>query len=88
MQAEFEKAVKDGRPEAWGDFREGRLSLVEYGKPLPGYFARSEEEGWEPFRPFAAVPQIDWNDPDLRFVDLDGDGLAAAGLPARLACEF
>ena len=27
--------------------------------------------------PFEAVPSIDWDDPNLRFIDLTGDGLAA-----------
>src|SRR5690606_23363814 len=40
-----------------------------------GYFARTPEGGFEPLRAFQSVPQIDFNDPNLRFVDLDGDGL-------------
>ena len=28
--------------------------------------------------PFASLPNIDWQDPNLRFVDLTGDGLADA----------
>ena len=34
------------------------------------------DEGWEPFTPFASLPGFDWNDPNLRFVDLTGDGHA------------
>ena len=33
-------------------------------------------DGWQPFRPFRSQPAISWDDPDLRTVDLDGDGLA------------
>src|SRR5690606_32815576 len=55
---------------------DGRLSLVSYGAPLPGYFGRNEDLSWQPFRAFEQVPGIDWNDPNLRFVDVDGDGIA------------
>lgn len=37
---------------------------------------RSGGDGWQPFRPFRSRPNISWDDPDLRMVDLDGDGLA------------
>ena len=30
----------------------------------------------DPFRPFRSWPNITWDDPNLRLVDLDGDGLA------------
>jgi RHS repeat-associated protein len=29
---------------------------------------------WQPFRPFAGLPNVDFNDPDTRFIDLNGDG--------------
>ncbi len=32
--------------------------------------------GWAPFRPFDPTASVDWASPDLRLVDLDGDGLA------------
>jgi len=55
---------------------DGRLEVVHLdghrGGPA-GYQARSDD-GWEPFRRFESVPNLDWNDPNLRFVDLDGDG--------------
>ena len=38
--------------------------------------SRTEAGGWQPFRPFRSCPNISWDDPDLRMVDLDGDGLA------------
>ncbi|WP_050727051.1 SpvB/TcaC N-terminal domain-containing protein [Vulgatibacter incomptus] len=53
----------------------GRLSLVSFGAPLPGFFER-DGETWRPFRAFDAVPGIDWKDSNLRFIDLDGDGIA------------
>lgn len=53
---------------------DGQLDLVSYGQPLPGYFARTANGDWEPFVEFRAVPNIDWNDPNLRSTDVDGDG--------------
>lgn len=55
---------------------EGKLDLVQYGPPAPGYFTRTEEGDWTPFAPFRELPRIDWKDPNLRFFDVDGDGLA------------
>ena len=46
---------------------------------MRGYHPRSddgEQPSWEPMRPFATIPNLDWSDPSLRFIDLDGDGLA------------
>ena len=54
----------------------GVLDLVQLRGPVPGFFPRTPLAGWRSFRPFARLPQIDWRDPNLRFVDLTGDGLA------------
>jgi RHS repeat-associated protein len=53
---------------------DGNLDLVRYAQPLSGYFARTDDGGWEPFAALREVPTIDWNDANLRSVDLDGDG--------------
>ena len=55
---------------------DGHLDLAELGGPMPGCYQRTEADGWQPFRPFRSCPNISWDDPDLRMVDLDGDGLA------------
>jgi RHS repeat-associated protein len=55
---------------------DGHLDLAELGGPVPGFYERTEERGWLAFRPFRSQPNISWDDPDLRMVDLDGDGLA------------
>jgi RHS repeat-associated protein len=55
---------------------EGRLDLVQFTEPTPGYAARTADGSWAPFTPFQSLPVIDWNDPNLRFTDIDGDGLA------------
>jgi RHS repeat-associated protein len=53
---------------------DGQLDLVQYGEPLQGYFERTPDGTFEPLRYFRSIPNIDWNDPNLRFIDLDGDG--------------
>jgi RHS repeat-associated protein len=53
---------------------DGQLDLVQYGPPLSGYFSRTPEGSFEAHRTFQTLPNIDWNDPNLRFIDLDGDG--------------
>lgn len=55
---------------------DGRLELVMYAPPLSGFFERTPDDGWAPFRSLPSVPRIDWQDPSLRILDLDGDGLA------------
>ncbi len=54
----------------------GRLDVVALGEPLPGFYERTAAAGWEPFHALAHRPVVDWDDANLRFVDLDGDGLA------------
>jgi RHS repeat-associated protein len=53
---------------------DGNLDLVSYAPPLAGYFERTLEQDWAPFVALRNLPNIDWNDPNLRFIDLDGDG--------------
>jgi len=43
---------------------------------MPGLYEHDEEEGWQPFRPFTSRLNRDMRDPNLKFVDLDGDGHA------------
>jgi RHS repeat-associated protein len=52
----------------------GQLDLVSFRGPDPGYFGREASGAWRPFRNFPSLPQLDWEDPNLRFVDLTGDG--------------
>src|SRR5262249_27844097 len=59
----------------------GHKSLVDFTRPLSGYYARTQEAlspdaQWDTFIPFAACPEIDWQDPNLKMIDLDGDGRA------------
>jgi len=56
---------------------DGSLDLVGYRGPLRGFCERLPEpdQGWAPFVAFRHLPSIEWEAPDLRFIDLDGDGL-------------
>ncbi len=63
--AEFMDLAGDGQPD-----------LVTMDGPLPGLYEHDEAEGWQPFRPFTSRLNRNFRDPNLRFVDLDGDGHA------------
>jgi Salmonella virulence plasmid 65kDa B protein/Insecticide toxin TcdB middle/N-terminal region/Insecticide toxin TcdB middle/C-terminal region len=55
----------------------GRLDIVDLAGPDPGFFERAEGGGsFEPLHRFAALPVLDWSDPNVTFIDLTGDGLA------------
>ncbi|PRQ09355.1 SpvB/TcaC N-terminal domain-containing protein [Enhygromyxa salina] len=53
---------------------DGRKELVSFVVPAPGFFTRTEDEGWGNFRKFSTVPNIDWQDPRVQLIDLAGDG--------------
>ena len=55
---------------------DGRLDLVQFDGATPGFYERTAEKDWDTFKPFVSLPDISWNDPNLRFVDLTGDGHA------------
>ncbi len=54
---------------------DGQLDAVLLDERMPGFFERTTDADWTPFKRFASLPQIDWAEPNLRFVDLSGDGL-------------
>lgn len=56
----------------------GEIEVVELDGPMPGFYERDAGHDWKAFVPFAALPRINWDDPNLRFVDLTGDGHADA----------
>lgn len=53
---------------------DGQPDLVVMDGPMPGFYEHDGAEGWQPFRPFTARLNRAMNDPNLKFVDLDGDG--------------
>lgn len=64
-QAQFMDLAGDGQPD-----------LVVLDGPTPGLYEHDEAEGWQPFRPFTSRLNRDTRDPNLKLVDLDGDGHA------------
>ncbi len=55
---------------------DGQPDLVVFDGVLPGLYEHDDDENWHPFQPFAARLNRDMRDPNLRFVDLDGDSHA------------
>ncbi|GAA4041767.1 SpvB/TcaC N-terminal domain-containing protein [Streptomyces shaanxiensis] len=53
---------------------EGRPQLVDFTRPVAGFHTRTASDGWSPFTPFRSLPDIDWADPNLRLLDVTGDG--------------
>ncbi|NDU72381.1 toxin [Actinomadura sp. DSM 109109] len=64
-QAQFMDLAGDGRPD-----------VVTTDGPMPGWYEHDGDRGWEPFRPFESRLTRDTRDPNVRFVDLTGDGRA------------
>ena len=67
-------ALSSGRQQLMDLSGDGQLDLVEFDGPTPGFFERTEEADWEPFQPFQSLPVLDWRNPNLKFIDLTGDG--------------
>ena len=55
---------------------EGVQCLVDFDPPLAGFHARGDDGSWESFTAFEQAPHIDWRNPNLRSIDLNGDGHA------------
>jgi hypothetical protein len=55
---------------------DGQPDLVVLDGPTPGLYEPDDAENWQPFRPFTSRLNRDTHDPNLKFVDLDGDGHA------------
>ncbi|WP_373509214.1 SpvB/TcaC N-terminal domain-containing protein, partial [Thiocapsa sp.] len=55
---------------------DGQPDVVVMDGPMAGLYEHDEAEGWQPFRPFTAHLNRDFRDPNLKLIDLDGDGHA------------
>jgi RHS repeat-associated protein len=55
---------------------DGQLQLVAYDGAATGFYRRSAARDWETFTPFRTVARLDLSSPNLRFIDLTGDGRA------------
>jgi RHS repeat-associated protein len=69
-------ALRGRRQEFMDIAGDGNLDLVDLTAPVPGFYERTLDAGWADFRTFHSLPVRDWSDPNLRFVDLTGDGIA------------
>lgn len=69
-------SLESGRQQLLDLSGDGQLDLVQFDDPMPGFFERTEESGWEPFQAFQSLPVLDWQNPNLKFIDLTGDGFA------------
>ncbi|HVH12887.1 MAG TPA: toxin TcdB middle/N-terminal domain-containing protein, partial [Longimicrobium sp.] len=70
---------------------DGRAELLVTRGAQAGWFALGEDGGWDrrSFRPYAVAPSFSLDDPEVRLVDLDGDGVTdALRAGARLECWF
>ena len=52
----------------------GEPDLVLLEGPTPGFYEHDEGEGWRPFRSFTSRLNRNMRDPNLKFIDLNGDG--------------
>jgi RHS repeat-associated protein len=67
-------SLGSGRQQLMDLSGDGKLDLVELDSPSPGFYERTEDEDWEPFQGFRSLPVLDWRNPNLKFIDLTGDG--------------
>jgi RHS repeat-associated protein len=54
---------------------DGVLCAVDFTPGVAGYYAR-DGRGWAPFVPLTEAANLDLADPNLRHIDVDGDGLS------------
>jgi len=55
---------------------DGVPDVVTFDGPAAGFYEHDDALGWEPFRPFTSTLNRNPRDPNVRYVDLDGDGRA------------
>jgi RHS repeat-associated protein len=70
---------KDPGRQLWLDLSgDGRLDLVHFANPSPGFYKRDWDlpGKWDIQRAFRSLPNIPWNSSKVRMVDVTGDGLA------------
>ena len=55
---------------------DGQPDLVVLEGPEPGFYEHDDAEGWQPFRPFTSRLNRNFQDPNTKLIDLNGDGHA------------
>lgn len=53
---------------------DGKPEIVIREDHFSGYFKTNEDGYWTSFHPFENIPCVDYNDPNLRFIDLSNNG--------------
>jgi RHS repeat-associated protein len=76
LPAQPSQPLSGGRTQLVDLAGDGQLDLACFDGPTPGFFERTQDQGWAPQRPFRSLPGLDWADPNLQLVDLNGDGHA------------
>ncbi len=69
-------ALRSGRQQLIDLAGDGQLDLVDLSSQTPGFYERTKDQRWEQFSSFVSLQNISFDDPNLRFVDLTGDGHA------------
>jgi RHS repeat-associated protein len=69
-------ALQENRQQFMDLTGDGVLDLIDFAPSDPGFYERSPDAAWAGFRAFRSLPVQDWTDPNLRFVDVTGDGIA------------
>jgi RHS repeat-associated protein len=57
---------------------DGQVDLLVHAGTLPGFFETTSDGTWQTFRPYEVFPGFDLHDPNVRLVDLTGDGRSDA----------
>lgn len=65
-----------GNVQQVADFNgDGKTELLVRSENLVGYFTLDTNGEWGRFKHLENVPLVDWNDPQLKLIDLNGDGV-------------
>jgi RHS repeat-associated protein len=74
-QLPADKAIRDGMQ--FVDLAaDGMPDLARFDGPAPGFYEHAADGTWSSHHPFDSLPDINWRDPNLKFIDLTGDGHA------------
>ena len=80
IAAQPSQTLSSTKPQFMDLASDGHQDMVQLSRPVRGYFERmamrSWAATWQGFQAFRFFPEIDPADRNLKFVDVDGDGLA------------
>ncbi|MGZ5053532.1 MAG: SpvB/TcaC N-terminal domain-containing protein [Methylobacter sp.] len=76
VTAKTNSTLTAGRAQFMDLAGDGQADLVVMEATARGFYERTADEDWEPFQAFESWPDINTRDPNLKFIDLTGDGHA------------